>query len=148
MTQHIDIIGAAARPVRLTLTEEAREELRKAGLENPPADLVFYMQELSERQRERFTRESQSLSENDLLLTVMRRTAAPGTDERALAEMIRDMRPTQRAQFLGAYGNGGLVPDPKATAGAVARMTAEMTDRLLGQLGSGEPSPSSPATTE
>lgn len=147
MTQHIDILGVAARPVRLDLTEDAREALAEQGVTIPPAEVVFYMEELSERQLERFNREALSVPENDLLLAVMRRTAAPGTDERVFRELIRDLRPTQRAQFIGAYGNGGLVPDPKVTAEAVARVSTDATHHLLEQLANGAPSPSSPTTT-
>lgn len=147
MTQHIDILGVTARAVVLDLTEEARAELVTQGLALPPREVTFYMEELSERQLDRFNREVRSLSENDLLLLVMGRTAAPGTDPRIFPELLRDLRPTQRAQFIAAYGNGGLVPDPKATAQAVARMSTQMTHHVLGQLASDEPSPSSPATT-
>jgi hypothetical protein len=140
------IAGSPARGVMLDVTPEARAALAELGID-APASITFLMRELNERQKERFQQVTANATDDAPVVLYVMRETAPDVDERVFREMLRDMTTTPRTQFLAAYASGGYVPDPKATAAAVGRVTAMQTETMLSMLGSSEPSPSSPTTT-
>lgn len=150
MTAILDLTGSAYTEIRVPVSSDAREELTRQGVDAPEY-ITLRMRDASVRERENLARDQQKggRAETDTyqwFTALLMRRAAPGTDERVVAELVKDMGGSDMARFMAAYLSGNF-PDPKATAQVVSTTLNGMTNNLLGLLSSAVPSPSSSTST-
>lgn len=148
MTHHpLDISGTRTVRLVLPITDEDQQALREAGVPIPdPAEVVLLLREASNRERARYGTDMEpgGPAQRDgqgWVTGLLLRRAEPGTDPRVMREVVNGLGPTDTAMLTHAYLTG-VLPDPKAAAGAVQATLTGMTNGLLGTLASAGPSPS------